>query len=1013
MAASVTTPIRKVSELSNESPLPTPPQAMHDLIRNGRVARTSHVDDGHSHFDSYPAPLTDKQLHFNGIPLDDLDPSERRHGSSSPSARATGQRAARGLAATTAAGSSTSGLGRASPGSLAASMGTSLAQHRGHGLGNQMGIQDTDLAGSIPSSAATTNNVLRSSNRPGNLASQRSTSYESAHKVDRGTNGHEGRLSGRSSLKSLGSAAVAKDKENVEQQSMRSNARAQGDQQVHMPVAGRRSGNLQPTRSPSPDARTDAKTNTAFTRSTYRRSSAEQEAARAGQGDVLRRSSDEGAASAPAVASRRSAMREAQSAQAEEPALADSVSRDNHFQTPGLSVGSRVLRSGQAGRQTAAPWSVGRSIKRIDRNTGLDKPPQRIVAPQEEQEDDEVEEGKAEGMPSPIAEEGNSILDRQHAAESGRSGSGSGSGSYRPIDHDYEVDRLRGNGSDGSGGRDVRLLKVPLGADEDEEEEDVFHDVNRMAASRNESAFRRGMRPAVQSSAEPQAQRRRAAISDIMSAKVPADAVPPRRVLAHALDGLPTPAINGVLDVGARGPAAAQPTPRTVSDFMMLVRQEAVRQRGVPFLEQLSAKPSKDLETKFNGYKFKKIRKAGEGGFSTVWVVRGPFAAPDPLTPGAYIDVPESDQAYFAMKQVTLKKMEQVSREEVLEECNLLQSLASKPNNEDFILRFFGWKSSTGSLKILLELGEHDFNQILRAQRLSRTQIVTYWYQMLQAVHFTHEEGNIVHTDLKPANFLMANGRLKLIDFGIAQKIPVGTIHIKRDAMIGTPNYMAPETVRAVKEGRNGRPRDTSGVQAATARVYKAGKASDVWALGCILYQMVYSRPPFEAFHGDDKLRAILDPNHKIDFAPVRYGPPKATSDAQGQEEAEDDDEDDGELEAIDPDLLDVLRLTLGYSATERVTIPQLLQHPLLRPLEQQRLRQKAHSSGWLDDEQEPGYDEEDEEDGTVPVSRGTLRDILRKMYIFARNGELHDDNLDARADALFENMLLRHQNQR
>lgn len=92
--------------------------------------------------------------------------------------------------------------------------------------------------------------------------------------------------------------------------------------------------------------------------------------------------------------------------------------------------------------------------------------------------------------------------------------------------------------------------------------------------------------------------------------------------------------------------------------------------------------------------------------------------------------VQEEDQAYFAMKQVTLKKMEKVSRDEVLEECNVLQSLASKPNNDDFILRFFGWKSSTGSLKILLELGEHDFNYILRSRRLSRAQILTYWYQV-------------------------------------------------------------------------------------------------------------------------------------------------------------------------------------------------------------------------------------------------------------------------------------------
>lgn len=337
------------------------------------------------------------------------------------------------------------------------------------------------------------------------------------------------------------------------------------------------------------------------------------------------------------------------------------------------------------------------------------------------------------------------------------------------------------------------------------------------------------------------------------------------------------------------------------------------------------------------------------------------------------------------MKQVTLKKMEKVSRDEVLEECNMLQSLASKRNNEDFILRFFGWKSSTGSLKILMELGEHDFSHILRSQRLTRDQIATNWYQMLQAVHFTHEEGNIVHTDLKPANFLMANSRLKLIDFGIAQKIPVGTIHIKRDAMIGTPNYMAPETVRAVKEARGSRSvlsAMSSGGAESTARVYKAGKASDVWALGCILYQMVYNHPPFDAFHGDDKLREILDSKHRIAFPDTRYGP------STGKEhDIHEDEEDEGTLEEVGDDLLDVMRLTLTYQASERITIPQLFRHPFLRSFRQ------SHG------------EEASEEEESIPMSRGMLKDVLRKMYTYAMNGELRDDNIDARSDALFDNM--------
>ena len=128
------------------------------------------------------------------------------------------------------------------------------------------------------------------------------------------------------------------------------------------------------------------------------------------------------------------------------------------------------------------------------------------------------------------------------------------------------------------------------------------------------------------------------------------------------------------------------------------------------------------------------------------------------------------------------------------------------------------------------------------------------WQQMLSAVHCIHEE-RIIHSDLKPANFLFVRGALKLIDFGIAKAIVNDdTTNIYRENHIGTLNYMSPEAILDTGSGQDG-PR------------MRIGRASDVWSLGCILYEMVYGKTPFYKLHFIQKLQAIVNPSHKIHFS--------------------------------------------------------------------------------------------------------------------------------------------------
>ncbi|MER6525464.1 serine/threonine-protein kinase [Streptomyces sp. NPDC001508] len=105
-----------------------------------------------------------------------------------------------------------------------------------------------------------------------------------------------------------------------------------------------------------------------------------------------------------------------------------------------------------------------------------------------------------------------------------------------------------------------------------------------------------------------------------------------------------------------------------------------------------------------------------------------------------------------------------------------------------------------------------------------------------------HQQG-VVHRDIKPGNLLLAaDGSLKIGDFGIARFMDDPAAGLTATGQIvGTSLYLAPE--RAL-----GRP---------------AGPPSDVYSLGCVLYQLLIGRPPFEA----DSAVAIL--HHHLDSAPT------------------------------------------------------------------------------------------------------------------------------------------------
>src|ERR1044071_6270804 len=183
-------------------------------------------------------------------------------------------------------------------------------------------------------------------------------------------------------------------------------------------------------------------------------------------------------------------------------------------------------------------------------------------------------------------------------------------------------------------------------------------------------------------------------------------------------------------------------------------------------------------------------------------------------------------------------------------EAQLLASL-----NHSHIAAIYGFEDSGDIHALVLELVEGP----TLAERITQGAIdideaIPIARQIAEALTAAHEQG-IVHRDLKPANIkLRPDGSVKVLDFGLAKAIDtsVGGVRLQPDltisptitspamtqlgVILGTAAYMSPEQ----------------------AKGHAADKRSDVWAFGCVLYELLTAKRAFEGEDVSDTLAAVL-----------------------------------------------------------------------------------------------------------------------------------------------------------
>lgn len=187
---------------------------------------------------------------------------------------------------------------------------------------------------------------------------------------------------------------------------------------------------------------------------------------------------------------------------------------------------------------------------------------------------------------------------------------------------------------------------------------------------------------------------------------------------------------------------------------------------------------------------------------------------------------PREGMSTVVIKRIDLSILSLKQKSEAINEVNVLREL-----RHPYIIKHLANFIECGHLHIVMEFADAgDLGARIKAMRVSghsftEAQISRWFTQILLGLSFIHGK-NIMHRDLKPQNlFIASNGDRMLIgDFGVCR-----VMESKQDlarTMTGTPYYLSPEVFQN--------------------KPYSF--KSDIWAIGCILYEMATLKVPFDAF---------------------------------------------------------------------------------------------------------------------------------------------------------------------
>mmetsp|Transcript_2232 Transcript_2232/g.6734 ORF Transcript_2232/g.6734 Transcript_2232/m.6734 type:complete len:590 (+) Transcript_2232:71-1840(+) len=199
-----------------------------------------------------------------------------------------------------------------------------------------------------------------------------------------------------------------------------------------------------------------------------------------------------------------------------------------------------------------------------------------------------------------------------------------------------------------------------------------------------------------------------------------------------------------------------------------------------------------------------------------------------------YMAIRQSDGKQYAIKKVDTRRMNNKERAEAVNEIRVLASVGGP-----FNIRFLEAFVDADVLYIVTEFAGHgDLFGWLKTKKgrgpLKEQTVWSYFLQMCLGLQSLHDK-RILHRDLKSANvFMMSDKHIKLGDFGVAKVLK--TADALARTQVGTPYYVAPEVWKNKPYNHK----------------------CDVWSLGCLLYELLAYKPPFDSNSMDGLARKVM-----------------------------------------------------------------------------------------------------------------------------------------------------------